>query len=1326
MTNSWNLIEDFGKVDDMKKMKGISSFFIVFLITILTLNTDLKAASIGYDFEDGTHNGISWANCTGLVENGALHLNILPEDQRWRAKLFIDVNDDIYANPQLYLRYKIGNIAAGKLAGTAITLKIDGKYTDESYTGTWRLYPTLDASKSDWQSMEVDLKPVIDSWESKNGPATGNVQQIQIFIGNTNYGYYGDISFDYIRVGDAVKATETMVNPLNLSEILVKINKPVTGTPSDSNYTIQIDGIERTLAHAYLKNDSIIALELASPIDFNILNPAFIEISYNGRDNIKTSSGSALEAFNDEVSWSDYVQDGLWKFWGKYNKTPIEDITQAEWLGNDTIIEGWDWSLPEWNLPSDKSNLCIARNFNVSNTSSIDNLQTVNFASNPVISHWVKWRELEPTENNYNFNTLKNNILLASQKGYKSVVRIHSSATNFAPAWIESYNIPIDWEHSDASGIINYDVSHPEFHSRYKELIDALGQSGIPTMDEVVGLYLGYASKSNGDEGIGDDTELHVIERIDAWAAACKDVEYKVFMGGMSDYGFAKGFGVRRGFVEHYMYHIPDATIGQEVDSKGYLYVNEENPIVKNNLFHGEENEEYDEVWATASRDYRFGKFLSAYPYRYFSSNLRLLQMRCNYVLYNGFSLLPEMLAWVSLEMGKTIEDAPDGWCFLRESYLKEFYLPVSTVKNFERWVYQRDAPGYETTPYLKVQHPIEAWMVKPEMFYDFIARRGKKMGFAVDDNLFPPGEQTMAIKISYYDSIAGTLKLVYRNNAGMQEKVITTLGEDKVKTATFYIDARLDATGMDFDFELHSAEEVPVIFVRVIKTKENYTNNDQQPYQSVKRTIPGIIECEHYDEGDPGFAYKDDEFKEGDVTYRPTDSVDVVFKSGAGNDSIVSFTNEGEWLEYTVDVLKGKYDVTLYYYCGESAGDLLLSLDGLVLDTITGINNTGWDNRDSIIVNGLNITGGNSKILQLKFINGAGFDIDALKFKKLSTPVSDIVISGCPATALKKGELIQLEADIFPADADDISMHWSSTNSNVATVFDNGLVNIKTEGTSTITVTSNDGNLTDECFITVEVPIISVQGVNIDNCPPSVLIVGETYQFTANVSPSNADDQKIYWSSSNPAVASIDSNGFVNPKSQGSATITVTTNDGGFTNTCSIGVYSIPVEGVTISGCPDGNLSIGETIQLSAIISPENATDNLVAWASSDTSVAKIDESGMITPIQAGNATITVTTIDGDYSDECRITVSDNTLNNSQIFDSAERPLVYPNPFSNELTIELISQGKVEVIVYDSIGRVLYASTATGNLIMSTSEWDKGLYFVQFDGKEVIKVYKF
>lgn len=520
-----------------------------------------------------------------------------------------------------------------------------------------------------------------------------------------------------------------------------------------------------------------------------------------------------------------FNQHEKYPFWGEYSKTPISEIKRSDWFNGDTIINGWDWSLPDYIKPSPKALLCIARNSGLSK-GKIEQLPHVNFPCNPVISHWVRWKSLEPVEGEINFQPLIENIKLASEKGYGSIVRIHFSAIDFAPDWIKKYNIPIRKENRENPIKTNYTPGHPEFHKRYIRFIKALGESGIPQMEEVKGLFLGYASPSNGDEGIGpfpesnaeaNDTIAHVIERIDTWAEACKGVEHKVFMGGLSNYGFNKGFGIRRGFVEMYLYHIPDEHIGQKLDDNNYLYVDESNQVIAKNLFQGEENEEYEEKWATDWRDFRFGRTTESFPYRYFTANLRLLQMRCNYLLNNEFALNPEMLAWVSQELGRTINDAPDAWCFLRESYLK--YDGGRPVKNFERWIYQRDVPGYETEPAIKIEHPIKMWMVEPGKYYDFVARKGSKIGFDVDDAFFA-SHKKFVVKISYIDIGSGSWELVYPGKKGKMSKNVISKNSGKVKTATFFIEPEFKKDKSSFDLEIQGKEgfEPTISFLRIIK----------------------------------------------------------------------------------------------------------------------------------------------------------------------------------------------------------------------------------------------------------------------------------------------------------------------------------------------------------------------------------------------------------------------------------------------------------------------------------------------------------------------------
>lgn len=171
------------------------------------------------------------------------------------------------------------------------------------------------------------------------------------------------------------------------------------------------------------------------------------------------------------------------------------------------------------------------------------------------------------------------------------------------------------------------------------------------------------------------------------------------------------------------------------------------------------------------------------------------------------------------------------------------------------------------------------------------------------------------------------------------------------------------------------------------------------------------------------------------------------------------------------------------------------------------------------------------------------------------------------------------------------------------------------------------------------------VSGVSISNCPGS-LNVGGSADLSESVAPSNATDKSVSWSSSNTSVATVDSNGLVTAQSTGSAIITVTTNDGGFTSTCNITVSasSVPVTGVSIANCVS-NLTQGNTLDLNETVSPANATDKSVSWSSSNTAVATVNSAGVVTAQSAGTATITVTTNDGGHTAICAITVDASNI---------------------------------------------------------------------------------
>ncbi|MBF0198297.1 MAG: hypothetical protein HQL32_11325 [Planctomycetes bacterium] len=558
--------------------------------------------------------------------------------------------------------------------------------------------------------------------------------------------------------------------------------------------------------------------------------------SFPQRDNtlIQEEVGNLEIGMNEGQSY-ELSQSKDYPYWPDYRKVPLNEIKPQTWRKQDDIITGWDWSHPPGLNPSDRSLIGLDRYIGFrKNIKSISPI----FPSNPVILHWVHWKEIEPEEGEYKWELILNRLKQAERQGNQSVLRILSCskhAKGSAPSWLEKYKVPTL---PKTKGQTNYDPSHPAFHKHYLKLIASMAKTEIPSL--VQAAYVGYASHSLGDEGIGPhgvnpDDVPHVIERLDAWGNAFKGMEYKVFMGGPSEYGFNKGFGVRRGFVEMYLYTLPDKNIGQSIDKNGYIVVDGNSPVLRRNPFHGEVNEEYEEAWATEARGFRFGKTTESFAYRYFCANLRLLQMRCSYV-HNKDTIVPDMLPFVAQELGRTVENAPDVWCFLRESYInanyymKKDYLNRGitkeekrnglAAKNWERWLYQRDSEGFETTPAVKIKQPIKMWMVQKDKVYDYIARKGKKMGFAVDDAWGGGGPQNVVVKVTYFDEGTGLLAVHCKTSSGKHQRNIQLNGSGQLRTASVFLkDVIFDGKDLDYDLTLEGeGNEIVVSFVRIIK----------------------------------------------------------------------------------------------------------------------------------------------------------------------------------------------------------------------------------------------------------------------------------------------------------------------------------------------------------------------------------------------------------------------------------------------------------------------------------------------------------------------------
>ena len=248
---------------------------------------------------------------------------------------------------------------------------------------------------------------------------------------------------------------------------------------------------------------------------------------------------------------------------------------------------------------------------------------------------------------------------------------------------------------------------------------------------------------------------------------------------------------------------------------------------------------------------------------------------------------------------------------------------------------------------------------------------------------------------------------------------------------------------------------------------------------------------------------------------------------------------------------------------------------------------------------------------------------------------VTGVTLNPDKAT-LNVGETQKLTVEFAPTNATNKHVTWVSSNEAVATVAD-GIVTAVGKGTATITVTTEDGNHTATCEITVKIP---VSGVTL-NPTSTALVVGDTKQLTATVEPENADDSTVVWTSGNEKVATVDQNGLVTAVGAGTTTITATA--GGKSATCTVTVTAkpVPIKGIALS---DAAVSVGRTIQLEPVFTPADTTQRDVIWTSSDRTIATVDANGRVRGVSEGKVTITVTsTADPSIRASCTVTVTKN-----------------------------------------------------------------------------------
>ena len=266
--------------------------------------------------------------------------------------------------------------------------------------------------------------------------------------------------------------------------------------------------------------------------------------------------------------------------------------------------------------------------------------------------------------------------------------------------------------------------------------------------------------------------------------------------------------------------------------------------------------------------------------------------------------------------------------------------------------------------------------------------------------------------------------------------------------------------------------------------------------------------------------------------------------------------------------------------------------------------------------------------------------------------PIRVTTVTVEPAVAeITVGDVLSLSASIDPDDATDQTIGWSSSDTAVATVDDDGNVKAIAPGAVTVTAKSPDGP-SAECQITVVAATIDVQDIVLD-AESLTLRAGASGVLKAHIYPENATDPSVTWSSSEPEVATVDESGNVKALKQGMTIIAATTANG-LSAECLVTVTpaSKPATGIALN-LSQVELLQWEEVQLIATVTPAES-DDVVVWSTSDMEVANVDDYGRVTTLSPGTVTITATTISG-VSASCVVKVAAAPMGLSLDRDNAD-----------------------------------------------------------------------
>lgn len=314
--------------------------------------------------------------------------------------------------------------------------------------------------------------------------------------------------------------------------------------------------------------------------------------------------------------------------------------------------------------------------------------------------------------------------------------------------------------------------------------------------------------------------------------------------------------------------------------------------------------------------------------------------------------------------------------------------------------------------------------------------------------------------------------------------------------------------------------------------------------------------------------------------------------------------------------------------------------LAGTVIPDDAVNRDVSWYSTDETVAtvdqNGL-VTAKKGGKCEIVCVSAENSSISARCTVTVTVPVTGVDVD-IEKTEIYTTQKVKLSATVYPASASNKKVKWTSGNTRIATVDQNGLVTGVGSGEVAIICETVDGGFTSKCTVTV-LPKINVESITL-SASTMTLRLGETGLLSALVKPENATFKNdITYKSSNTKVATVDSFGLIRTVAPGTVTITVTSNDNSFaTAKCRVNVV-VDTTGVSLNK-KTASIFAGSKLTLVPTVYPLNATNKNVSWISSNDSVATVGKDGTILAKRAGTVRITCVTADGGYYDYCDVTV--------------------------------------------------------------------------------------